>query len=260
MIMTAADRSLSESWRPDGAADDFPLIVHSHLRWEGAWRRPRQLLSRMARTRRVLFIEEPVLLDDVRAERLEITQPAPNVYRVVPRLPGYLRDNYDRAITDIRALVQRAIGRGGPLDGKFAGAVQWFDTPMPAPAMLGAFNERGVVYDCMNEPVQPRFAPGDLADRERLLLERADVVFTGGHGLYESRSHESDDNQFFGRCVEAAHLATARDAEQDIDVAVAAAVASIARATSRPAARADRRPTSADRAVLPAPVADFPVR
>jgi hypothetical protein len=108
--MTAADRSISDSWRPAGAADDLPLIVHSHLRWDFVWQRPQQILSRMARTRRVLFVEEPVLLDDVRAERLEITQPMPNVYRIVPRLPVYLRDNYDRAIADIRTLVQRAIG------------------------------------------------------------------------------------------------------------------------------------------------------
>ncbi|HWJ24622.1 MAG TPA: glycosyltransferase [Gemmatimonadaceae bacterium] len=219
--MTAADRSISDSWRPAGAADDFPLIVHSHLRWDFVWQRPQQILSRMARTRRVLFVEEPVLLDDVRAERLEITQPMPNVYRVVPRLPGYLRDNYDRAIADIRTLVQRAIGKGGPLDGKFSGAVQWFYTPMPAPAMLGAFNERGVVYDCMDELAQFRFAPTDLHDRERLLLDNADVVFTGGHRLYKSKSRYHDNVHFFGCGVDAAHFAAARAPETPLPADVA---------------------------------------
>ncbi|HET7457749.1 MAG TPA: glycosyltransferase [Gemmatimonadaceae bacterium] len=214
--MTAAERTISDSWRPAGAADDFPLIVQSHLRWDFVWQRPQQILSRMARTRRVLFVEEPILLDDVRSERLEITQPAPNVYRAVPRLPSYLRDDYDRAITDIRTLVQRAIGKGGPLDGMFVGAVQWFYTPMPAPAMLGAFNERGVVYDCMDELAQFRFAPTDLGQRERLLLDNADVVFTGGHRLYKSKSRFHENVHFFGCGVDASHFAAARAPETEI--------------------------------------------
>ena len=200
--------------RPAGAsssfASDFPLIVQSHLRWDFVWQRPQQLLSRMAASAPVLFVEEPMLLDDVRSERLEITQPAPNVYRAVPRLPGYLRDDYDRAIATIRVLVQRAVGRGGALAGKFHDAVQWFYTPMPAPAMLGAFDERGVVYDCMDELAKFRFAPSDLSDRERLLLDNADVVFTGGHKLYLAKSRYHDNVHFFGCGVDAAHYAQAR--------------------------------------------------
>ena len=209
--MTAPD-SIARDRRTDSATAEFPLIVHSHLRWDFVWQRPQQLLSRMAATRPVLFVEEPVLLDDVRAERLEITEPAPNVYRAVPRLPGYLRDDYDRAQTTVRALVQDAIAKGGPLAGRFGGAVQWFYTPMPAPTMLGAFNERAVVYDCMDELAQFRFAPPDLLTRERLLLDNADVVFTGGHRLFQSKSRYHANVHFFGCGVDAAHFATARDA------------------------------------------------
>jgi len=212
--------------RPAGVspsfASDFPLVVQSHLRWDFVWQRPQQLLSRMAASAPVLFVEEPVLLDDVRSERLEVTEPAPNVYRAVPRLPSYLRDDYDRAIVTIRALLQRAIGRGGALAGQFDGAVQWFYTPMPAPAMLGAFDERGVVYDCMDELSKFRFAPADLPDRERLLLDNADVVFTGGHKLYLAKSHYHDNVHFFGCGVDAAHYAQARSGATPIPDDVAA--------------------------------------
>jgi glycosyltransferase involved in cell wall biosynthesis len=175
----------------------------------------------MAASRPVLFVEEPILLDDVRAERLEITQPSPIVYRAVPRLPGYLRDDYDRAVMTVRALVQDAIAKGGPLAGKFTGAVQWFYTPMPAPTMLGAFNERGVVYDCMDELAQFRFAPPQLLERERLLLDNADVVFTGGYKLYRSKSRYHDNVHFFGCGVDAAHFATARAASTEVPADVA---------------------------------------
>ena len=219
--MTASASTARDRWTSAARHTEFPLIVHSHLRWDFVWQRPQQILSRMAETRPVLFVEEPLLLDDVRAERLEITQPSPNVYRAVPRLPGYLRDDYDRALATIRALVQDAVGKSGPLAGMFSGAVQWFYTPMPAPAMLGAFNERGVVYDCMDELAQFRFAPTDLHDRERLLLDNADVVFTGGHRLYKSKSRYHDNVHFFGCGVDAAHFAAARAPETPLPADVA---------------------------------------
>ena len=37
----------------------FPLIVHSHLRWDFVWQRPQQILSRLAANHPVLFIEDP---------------------------------------------------------------------------------------------------------------------------------------------------------------------------------------------------------
>ena len=35
------------------------IVVFSHLRWDFVWQRPQHLLSRLAQTRRVVFIEEP---------------------------------------------------------------------------------------------------------------------------------------------------------------------------------------------------------
>ena len=210
--MTAHISTATGPTRP-AATTAFPLIVQSHLRWDFVWQRPQQLLSRMAAVAPVLFVEEPLLLDDVRAERLEITEPVPNVFRAVPRLPGYLRGDYDRSAATVRALVQHAIEKNGPLAGRFSNAVQWFYTPMPAPTMLGAFNELGVVYDCMDELAQFRFAPADLGSRERLLLDNADVVFTGGHRLYESKRRFHSNVHFFGCAVDAAHFAAARAPE-----------------------------------------------
>ena len=208
-----AQLSTAIAGRRPAATPGFPLIVQSHLRWDFVWQRPQQLLSRMAEHAPVLFVEEPLLLDDVRGERLEITEPVPNVFRAVPRLPGYLRGDYDRAVTTVRALVQHAIDKNGPLAGRFSNAVQWFYTPMPAPAMLGAFNELGVVYDCMDELAQFRFAPSDLGARERLLIDNADVVFTGGHRLYESKRRYHGNVHFFGCGVDAQHFAAARAPE-----------------------------------------------
>src|SRR4028119_912697 len=103
--------------RPAGArlafASDFPLIVHSHLRWDFVWQRPQQLLSRMAATAPVLFVEEPIPLDDVRGERAGGTAPgAPPAAAAVargPDGPGAVRRRADPA----RRRARRAAGDHG---------------------------------------------------------------------------------------------------------------------------------------------------
>ena len=202
--------------REIASAREHPLIVQSHLRWDFVWQRPQQLLSRLARTAPVLFIEEPIFLDDTSVDRLEITMPHKNIIRAVPRLRAVLRDDYDVATATVRDLAIREIGPLGRLDGLFSNAVQWFYTPMPAPAMLGAFNEIGVVYDCMDELAQFRNAPPDLVRRERLLMANADVVFTGGYRLFTAKSAHHSNVHFFGCGVDVPHFSKARSNDTTI--------------------------------------------
>jgi glycosyltransferase involved in cell wall biosynthesis len=209
---------------PDGTGSsvpmDRPIIVHCHLRWDFVWQRPQQILSRLARNSSILFVEEPIFLDDLGSARLDLSVPTANVFRAIPHLPGSLRDNQDVAIAEVRALVQTAIASNEKLTGHFSNPIQWFYSPITAPAMLGAFNEISVVYDCMDELSQFRFAHPDLARRERLLLANADVVFTGGYKLYESKRRYHDNVHFFGCGVDVAHFSKARlsstSAPQDI--------------------------------------------
>ena len=192
------------------SARGHPLIVQSHLRWDFVWQRPQQLMSRFARTAPVLFVEEPVHLDDTTSNRLDITMPDTNVIRAVPLLTSEYRGDYERSIRKVRDLTIAELASGGRLDGRFNDAVQWFYTPMPAPVMLGAFNETGVVYDCMDELAQFRHAPRELVERERLLLANADIVFTGGYRLFTAKSAHHENVHFFGCGVDSAHFAAAR--------------------------------------------------
>lgn len=198
-----------------------PLIVHSHLRWDFVWQRPQQLLTRFAKQAPVFFLEEPVFVDDLAEGVLDVTMPHQNVYRAVPRLPTAARaGDYDTAVAQVRTLALAALGaqsaRHGIPANAFSGAVQWFYTPMPAPAMLGAFHESGVVYDCMDELAQFRFAHPDLMRRERLLMSQADVVFTGGYKLWESKSRHHPNVHYFGCGVDSDHFAKARDPRTEI--------------------------------------------
>ena len=68
---------------------------------------------------------------------------------------------------------------------------------------------RGVVYDCMDELANFRFAPPDIGAREQFLLERADLVFTGGYQLFESKSRHHHNVHFYGCGVDVAHFGRA---------------------------------------------------
>ncbi len=185
-----------------------PLVVHSHLRWDFVWQRPQQILSRLAARHPVLFVEEPVIEDGLPA--LRICEPHPNVVRVVPVLPPRHAGSVDPHAHVVLPLLRDAMATHPLLAGRFARPVQWFYTPMPAPAYIGALDEIGVVYDCMDELASFRFAPTDIARRERYLLAQADLVFTGGYQLYRSKARFHGNVHFYGCGVDVEHYRKAR--------------------------------------------------
>ncbi len=92
---------------------------------------------------------------------------------------------------------------------------------MTAPCFLGEFGACGVVYDCMDELANFRFAPPDIAQRERFLLSKADVVFTGGYQLFQSKSRHHENVHFFGCGVDVGHYSKARSAQTPLPPDVA---------------------------------------
>ena len=84
----------------------------------------------------------------------------------------------------------------GELNGCFRNAVHWFYDPMSAPCFIDKVDAKAIVYDCMDELSQFKFAPPELKIRERRLLEAADVVFAGGHKLWQSKSQRNSNAHF----------------------------------------------------------------
>jgi glycosyltransferase involved in cell wall biosynthesis len=175
------------------------FVVPSHLRWEFVFQRPQHLMSRAAREHRVLYVEEPIDGDDV---GLQSTDALPNVTVVVPTAPpGLARDDRDTQIRD--ALTEYVSGwRRDPL-------VVWHYDVMAEPLTrdLGAVV---TVYDCMDELSGFLGAPPELIERERRLLERADLVFTGGFSLYEAKRELHARVYPFPSSVDVAHFRRAR--------------------------------------------------
>ena len=76
---------------------------------------------------------------------------------------------------------------------------------------LGHFENRGIVYDSMDELSQFTGAPRALVDNEARLMDYADVVFTGGYELSLKKKQRHDNVHFFGCGVEFEHFGKARD-------------------------------------------------
>ena len=61
-----------------------------------------------------------------------------------------------------------------------------------------------IVYDCMDELANFRFAPPELLRLESELLAAADLVFTGGYSLYEAKRDRHADVHPFPSSVDVA--------------------------------------------------------
>ncbi len=206
---------------------ELPIVVHSHLHWDWVWQRPQQFLSRLSVRHPILFIEEP-WWDEGNIEPYCFQYEAPgfpNIQVLQFHLPEKWRDDLSvmgRARIDRaqRELLMRHWSAG---EGKtYRRAVQWFYDPMAFGVFDGLLKPSAVVYDCMDELAQFKAPPPHLIERERALLNRADVVFAGGRKMWESKSRFNHNCHFYGCGVDVEHFARARKPQtlvpDDLDV------------------------------------------
>ena len=175
------------------------VVCLSHLRWDFVYQRPNHLMARAARSRRVYFIEEPEArgssprVEAVARDGLTIVRPILPEGVDGPLATAMLRQEVDQL------LASEGVERPW----------LWYYTPMAVPWTSHVAAE-AVIYDCMDELSNFRFAPPDLVEFERRLVARADVLFTGGHSLYEAKRASHPNTFAFPSSVDAAHFRKAR--------------------------------------------------
>jgi UDP-galactopyranose mutase len=184
-----------------------PLICFSHLRWDFVLQRPQHLMERFAKDRAVFFFEEFIPTDHHLAY-LEIHPfEGTTVKSVRPRIPHWWNENdRERALAKLLDDLLAMYGASRP--------ILWFYTP----AMFGFARHveaSAVVYDCMDELANFKFAPQSMKEMEAALMARADVVFTGGHSLYEAKSDQHDNIHAFPSGVDVTHFHAARKDRQE---------------------------------------------
>jgi UDP-galactopyranose mutase len=179
------------------------LICFSHLRWNFVFQRPQHLMSRFGSEMKVVFWEEPMEIGPEETAYLKIhdADDAPNVRIAVPHLPQAMPDEA-REATLKRLLDVHVASIRGPL-------IAWYYTPMMLP--FSSHLEADVtVFDAMDELSKFRFAPPRLLELEQALIDKADIVFTGGSSLYEAKKHRHANVHCFPSSVDRAHFAKAR--------------------------------------------------
>ncbi len=187
--------------------DSYDLICFSHLRWDFVYQRPQHLLSRFATERRVFFIEEPIFHDGDAS--LKISQREDHLYIVVPQIPHNIES--DDLLNSLRSLLNELFDDYG-----INNYVSWYYTPM----MLGwsdHLHPLAVVYDCMDELSAFKNAPPELHALEGQLFSLANLVFTGGHSLFEAKRGKHDAVFSFPSSIDAAHFARSLEVENDAD-------------------------------------------
>jgi UDP-galactopyranose mutase len=200
----------------------FPIIVHSHLSWDWVWQRPQQFLSRLSQNHRVLFVELLAPSPQLVSPHAEL-RPAenyPNITILKMQFPLWRWADGDYVDQKRRRLVQAALR--GPLKGQFNSPVQWFYDPMAVTAFAGQMEEQAVVYDCMDELSKFHGAPPEILEREAVLLDQADVVFTGGRKMHEAKVKSNANCHFFGCGVDNNHFGRARQKETIVPAELAA--------------------------------------
>lgn len=173
------------------------LVCFSHLRWDFVFQRPQQVMSRLAERFKIVFWQEPVEGDALRLDRNKLADWDVEVVTPVHGPDGasdiQLRNLLDGLVAEI----------GAP-------TVRWYYTPM-----MTGFSQHleadCVVYDCMDELANFRFAPADLLERETRLLAAADVVFTGGYSLFDAKRDRHPNVFPFPSSVDKQHFGKARD-------------------------------------------------
>ncbi len=179
----------------------YSLICLSHLRWDFVYQRPQHLLSRFGRQTDVFFFEEPIFSDE--PTRLDVSRREDNLFVIVPRISYFDRD--DRNLGEL----QRELLDGFIKAQNINNFVLWFYTPM-AMDFAAHLKPLATVFDCMDELSAFKFAPPELIENERKLLEKADLVFTGGQSLYEAKRDKHPRVSAFPSSIDAAHFRKAR--------------------------------------------------
>ena len=181
-----------------------PLLVFSHLRWDFVYQRPQHLMTRLAQSAPVLFVEEPVF--DERPPFVEMLSPYPNVRVARPHTPIAAAGFHDEQLPAMRALLRDVLEREG-----FTEYAVWFYTPMALPLLqdLAAAGDRLRLHG--RAVGVPQCAPAAAAARERA----AEGGRRGVHRRAEPVSRQARSLHANVHCfpssVDAAHFAQARD-------------------------------------------------
>lgn len=168
--------------------ETYEMVVFCHLRWKFVYQRPQHLISRIATSYKTLFIEEPIPFQPDEEFGYNIEKVSPNITVLQPNVNKL--EDIGKILTDLQIQDFQ---------------IAWFYSPAFA-SILPDLRVKTIIYDCMDELSLFKGASEALVNQEKYLLKEADLVFTGGKSLYESKAKFSENVHCFPSSVDIAHF------------------------------------------------------
>jgi UDP-galactopyranose mutase len=197
-------------------ADERPMLLClAHMNWDHVWQRPQQLMTRLTRHYRVWYVDPPELCAAGTAPILRELGTDQGVRVLRPCFPAELVPLSDGYWAAWHRLLPDLLSQVGEL------AILWVYSPY-AEQLVERATARLSVYDCMDDLASFKDGSADMREREAKLLRLADLVFTGGHSMYQARKDRHPRVHCFPSGVDIAHY-------QQVHDPATAVVASLAR-------------------------------
>lgn len=178
----------------------YDIVCFSHHRWGCLGQRPHHLMARFRRGR-VLYVEEPVYVGQ--GPHKTVTPRGPRVAVLTPQLSmGLARHEEIEVMETILEETLKEL--------RITRFVSWYTSPRAWP-FTRRLDPVLRVYDCMEQCYRHPW----LADMERELLARVDLVFTSGLTLYEQKKAHHNYVFPFPSSVDVEHFGRARQIDRE---------------------------------------------
>lgn len=175
--------------------DNQHIVCIAPIEWEHIWMRTHQIMTRLPRSNRILYVEPPIsLLSPFKNRNLwsrikivpRLRQERENIFVLTPPVVLPFGNIY-RKVNGANQAWLKLFLRSTMHHLDFQEPILW--TYLPSTADLaGYLGEKLLIYDCVDEHAEfTGFDPVTVWKSEEKLLKRADMVFVTARGLYEKR-------------------------------------------------------------------------
>lgn len=163
------------------------LICFSHLRWDIVHQRPHHIMAGLSEHFMTYVIEDPVF--DASYEAHYTVSCRDNVFVLVPHLP--ICSTKQKEVWLLQTLLDSFI------EGMETDNIAFWYYNLRAMAYSAHVHPGLVVFDCMHDLPGKGLAPRDLKEYETMLMQRADIVFTGTKEIFNGKKDIHINTHFF---------------------------------------------------------------
>jgi len=171
------------------------IVCLSSTRWDFLWQRPQQIMSRLADSYSVLYVDPPFPVAKEKAvvalsgslrlrvinERLSVLEPVKIAVSAGIPTERLQSINLDLVIKQILQAISSSDQKKRLL---------WIYNPYMVD-LVGHLDEEAVIYDCVDSFESFSWSSKSIKQKEERLNRKADVVITTAMGLYKERKKEN---------------------------------------------------------------------